>query len=92
MIYSENLTNRELVMNAMPLVSLSREQWNSIIEHCEENEVTNGCDSILVIALKTMIVNQSRLEVMSNYFDYHLEDLDNQVCEKSARLFPVISA
>ena len=83
MVYSENLTNRELVMNAMPLVSLSREQWNALLKHVEELEVSSASDSVLFTALKVAVTNQSRLEVTSCYFDYYGDLLDKPVRERS---------
>ena len=83
MIYSENLTNRELVMNAMPLVSLSREQWNALLKHVEELEVSSSKDSVLFTALKTAVSNQSRLEVINCYIDYYGDLLDKPVRERS---------
>lgn len=85
MIYSENLTNRELVMNAMPLVSLSREQWNTVLKHLENIEVDSGSQSVLFTALHTVIENQSRLEVIGNYFDYYGDLLSKPVREKSVK-------
>ena len=85
MLYSENLTNRELVRNAMPLIGLSREQWNSLLEHCEELTVSSG-NHILIDALKTLVVNQSRLEVINNYLEYHIDKIDSLITEKSSRL------
>ena len=38
MIYSENLTNRELLNKAMPLISLSRKEWNVLLKFVAELE------------------------------------------------------
>lgn len=77
MIYSDNLTNRELLMNAMPLSSLSREQWNLALAHVQS---TNG---EVHKVLETLIANQSKLEVISNYKEYYYENLDEPVTEHS---------
>ena len=77
MIYSDNLTNRELLMNAMPLSSLSREQWNVVLTHIQS---TNG---EVHKVLDTLIANQSKLEVISNYKEFYYENLDEPVTENS---------
>lgn len=66
MIYSNNLTNRELLLNAMPLVSLSRKQWNLILDHIQ------GTNGELLKVFETIIGNQSKIEVMSNYLEYYV--------------------
>lgn len=77
MIYSDNLTNRELLLNAMPLSSLSREQWNLALTHVQS---TNG---EVHKVLEILIANQSKLEVISNYKEYYYENLDEPVTEHS---------
>ena len=80
MIYSNNLTNRELLLNAMPLFSLSRNQWNIILQYASSQS------GELSKALEVMITNQSRLEVIRNYRDYYDDKLDEQVCNESVEL------
>lgn len=77
MIYSNNLTNRELLLNAMPLVSLSRKQWNLILDHIQ------GTNGELLKVFETMIGNQSKIEVMSNYLEYYYEHIEDPVNEES---------
>lgn len=77
MIYSDNLTNRELLMNAMPLSSLSREQWKVIFKHLESLERSNKTD--LLEVLQTLCSNQSKLEVINNYTEYYFDTLNNSV-------------
>lgn len=77
MIYSDNLTNRELLLNAMPLSSLSREQWKVIFKHLESLERSNKTD--LLEVLQTLCSNQSKLEVINNYTEYYFDTLNNSV-------------
>ena len=77
MIYSNNLTNRELLLNAMPLVSLSRKQWNLILDHIQ------GTNGELLKVFETMIGNQSKIEVISNYLEYYYEHIEDPVNEES---------
>lgn len=86
MIYSDNLTNLELLKNAMPLKSISRSQWKSLLQHLEIVEGIEGEDSDLVIALKTVLENQSKMEIISNYNFYYHEELNKPVPEESITL------
>ena len=85
MIYSKNLTNRDLMQNAMPLVSLSRKQWSLLLKHAENIECTEG-SSELFKAIETLIDNQSRLEVIGGYVAFYKDTLDEPVSEKAVRL------
>ena len=71
------MTNRELIQTAMPLSSLTERQWEALIKHVQD---ING---VLHEALETLISNQSRLEIISNYSDYYGDTLNNQIGEKS---------
>lgn len=84
MIYSKNLTNRDLMRNAMPLVSLSRKQWSLILKHTENIECAG--DGELFKTLETLIDNQSRLEVIGGYVEYYKDTLDEPVSDKAVRL------
>lgn len=64
------MTNRELVQKAMPLVSLSNEEWETINKHLEKQSGT------LFNALQTLITNQARIEVMGDYYDYYSDILE----------------
>lgn len=90
MMYSENLTNKELLLNAMPLVSLSRNEWNSFHKHMEKVEREQGEDSVIFKILETLNMNQSRLEVRSNYLAYFGDVLEEKVREESTELDQVI--
>ena len=83
MIYSDNLTNRELLMNAMPLSSLSRNQWNMVLKHLEKMEKS---DKELFAALNTLCSNQSKLEIITNYKDYFFDSMDKEVSEESFQI------
>ena len=83
MIYSENLTNKELLLNAMSLSSLSREQWNIIVRHVNNVEQLEGSDSELLKALELLVTNQSKMEITNNYFDCYMRELNDPVREQS---------
>ena len=85
MIYSKNLTNRELVQNAMPLVSLTRKQWNLLLKHIENVECVEG-DGDLFKTLETLLNNQTRIEVLGNYRTYYKDTLDDPVSEKAVQI------
>lgn len=85
MIYSENLTNRELLKNAMPLKSLTRTQWNTILAYAEELKNMDN-DSVLRTTIDTLISNQSKIEIMEQYSYYYLDELDNKVCDESIEM------
>ena len=74
------MTNRELLQKAMPLISLSNVQWEQIIKHIEKQK--GEIEEILNI----LLINQSRLEVRSNYRDFYDDKLDEQVLENSVVL------
>ena len=71
------MTNRGLLQQAMPLSSLTESQWETLLKYSQE---VNG---VLHEALATLISNQSRLEIISNYSDYYGDTLNNQIGEKS---------
>lgn len=85
MIYSKNLTNRELLQNAMPLSSLSRKQWNMLLKHIENIECAEG-ESELYKTLETLMNNQTRIEVIGNYVSFYKDTLDDPVSEKAVRI------
>ena len=74
------MTNRELLQQAMPLVSLSNTQWEQITKHLEKQK------GEIMEVLNILLVNQSRLEVRSNYRDFYDDKLDEQVLENSVVL------
>lgn len=71
------MTNREILSKAMPLSSLTSDQWDELKKHDEE--VERSGNTKLSAALKTLQENQSRLEVMGNYFDYYGDVIDDPV-------------
>ena len=74
------MTNRELLQKAMPLVSLSNSQWELINEHLSKQK------GELFTALETLLVNQSRIETISNHNDYYFDKLDDTLSECSSCL------
>ena len=77
------MTNRDLVNKAMPLVTLSREQWEAVIKHLDELERYNGCSTALYQAFKTLQDNQAKIEVMGDYFDAINYEYDEPVRQNS---------
>ena len=65
MMTTKNMTRRGLLQIAMPLSTLSRVQWNAVLNHLTAVEAVGNDD--LYDALQTMIRNQASLEVMSDY-------------------------
>ena len=76
------MTNRDLVQKAMPLASLTNEEWEEVNKHLAKQSGT------LFNALQTLITNQSRIEVMTNYYDYYADTLDSPLRDCSV---PTIS-
>ncbi len=85
MLFIDNLSNRELLSNAMPLKSLSREQWNSVLQFYSKYLDTNN--NTLLNAVHTLITNQSRIEVISKYNECYMNEIDDFVKEESEQLF-----
>lgn len=74
------MTNRELLLKALPLTSLSRKEWNLLIEHIREIE-SKEPESLLLDTLNIIATNQARVEVTSNYNFYYGDILDKPVDE-----------
>lgn len=72
------MTNRELLQKAMPLTSLSREQWNVFQKHLESIK-----EPVLLSALKLLEQNQCRLEIIDNYINYYSDTLNEEVIEEN---------
>lgn len=70
------MTNRELLQKAMPLVSLSKEEWTVFLRHIEE---TKQNESDVCGVLETISNNQARLEIIGNYLDYYADKLDEEI-------------
>lgn len=81
MIYSEILTNKELVISALPLVNLTLSQWGTILEHCEQVKKKEG-EGELFKALETLVSNQSKIEVMTMISANCYEELNDPVSDK----------
>lgn len=64
------MTNKDLLKTAMPLVSLSRKEWNAFNSLIESTEP----DTELYRALSTLCSNQAKIEVISNYLFYYDEN------------------
>lgn len=90
MFYSGNLTKKEMVSAAMPIMSLSREQWNSLLKHIKQVEQNEPAESVLVKTLEKISSNQAKLEVISRFFDSYIKEIDDPVNEESVCLYPII--
>lgn len=64
------MTNRDLLSKALPLVTLSEKEWDTlsafISEYSDNQEVLK--------ILNTLQTNQARLEVMADHNDYYFSD------------------
>lgn len=80
------MTNRELLRFAMPLKSLSADQWESAWKHLNELYDKHS-DTPLYSAFVQLLLNQSRIEISNNYNDYFFDTLDEvagkNVCDLS---------
>ena len=76
-----NMTNRELILKAMPLVTLSNKEWDVLTKYMEQRKET-----AIGNILEKLYTNQVRLEIIGNLIDYY--DPDGTVREESV---PVIS-
>ena len=75
------MTNRELLQKAMPLTSLTENEWNVLNDYLLKVSGTQ-----IFAILDKLITNQSRIEIMSNYADYYFDTLDKSVPECSVEL------
>jgi len=75
------MTNRELLQKAMPLTSLTENEWNVLNDYLSKVSGTQ-----ISAILNTLVTNQSRIEIMSNYTDYFFDKLDESLPECSVEL------
>ena len=75
------MTNRELLQKAMPLTSLTENEWNVLNDYLLKVSGTQ-----ISAILDKLITNQSRIEIMSNYADYYFDTLGKSVPECSVEL------
>ena len=83
------MTNRDLVNKAMPLMTLTREQWEAVINHLDELEKYNGRNTPLYQAFKTLQDNQAKLEVMGDYFESINYEVDEPVRQNSVPVLAI---
>lgn len=81
MMNTKNLTRRGLLQTAMPLSTLSRTQWNAVLNHLTAVEAVGNTD--LYDAIQTLVRNQASIEVMSDYQDYFHDKMDAPVRENA---------
>ncbi len=86
MIQSIGLTNREMLRRAMPLYSLSRVQWNELMNYMKSEEMEKGTDSGIYRILKLIISNQAKIEIINKYCLYYSEELDCPVSQDGFEL------
>ena len=75
------MTNRELLQKAMPLTSLTENEWNVLNDYLLKVSGTQ-----ISAILDKLITNQSRIEIMSNYADYYFDTLDKPLLRCSVEL------
>lgn len=66
------MTNRELILKAMPMHNLTNNQWNAIQKLADQTK-----DNVLESALKILICNQSKIETLCMIFD-NCSDISEQ--------------
>lgn len=76
------MTNRELILKAMPLYNLTNEQWDAV-----NRLLDSETDSVLKSALKTLFTNQARIETITIINDFNNDVLDNNVYETQSIQF-----
>ena len=81
MMKADNITRKDLLQIAMPLSTLSRVQWNAVLNHLQAVEAVGNDD--LYDAIQTLIRNQASIEVMSDYQDYFHDTMDEPVREEA---------
>lgn len=72
------MTNRELLQKAMPLYSLTNDQWHLIERHIEKVS-----DIDLKSVLKTLLANQAKLETLNMVSDYYSDLYSNPISNKT---------
>lgn len=90
MFYSDNLTNRERMITAMPLTNLSKNQWNTLLKYIDRLENNEQTNKMLLSTLKVLRTNQARIEVMSDYYDYYGSELDLPVRDEIVSGFQIM--
>lgn len=75
------MTNRELLQKAMPLTSLTENEWNVLNDYLQKVSGTQ-----ISAILDKLITNQSRIEIMSNYADYYFDVLDKPLTRCNVEL------
>lgn len=72
------MTNKELLLQAMPLCTLSRNEWDIFLHYLDQ--INNAT---LRLTMEKLKINQSRIEVIGNYLDYFADTIEQPICEKS---------
>ena len=85
-----DFTNKDQLVMAMPLTNLTSEQWEKLIIQADKIKGSEGENSLIYKTIQQLMTNQSRLEVIASYIDYHGDKLLEPVTEKKYELFPLI--
>ena len=72
------MTNKELLLQAMPLCTLSRNEWDIFLHYLDQ--INNAT---LRHTMEKLKLNQSRIEIIGNYLDYFSDNIEQQINEKS---------
>jgi hypothetical protein len=75
------MTNKDLLIQAMPLFSLSQKEWDLFLNHIEKIN-----DPELLQTLEKIKTNQTRLEVIGNYLDYFADVIDEPIRDESIQI------
>lgn len=74
------MTNKELILKAMPLYNLTNDQWDSV-----QKLIETTSDKLLLSALETITSNQSKIETLCMIFDSN-PDINNTVRQERVQL------
>lgn len=72
------MTNRDLLLQAMPLCTLAENEWDIFLHYLDKTD-----NATLRQTLNKLKLNQSRLEIIANYLDYFSDTIEQPLKEKS---------
>lgn len=76
------MTNKELLLQAMPLCTLDENKWNIFLHYLDKMD-----NATLRQTMNKLKLNQARLEIIGNYLDCFSDVLEQPVNEKSRPIY-----
>lgn len=76
------MTNKELLLQAMPLCTLSENEWDIFLHYLDK--INNAT---LKQTMNKLKFNQARIEIIGNYLDYYSDIADQPVNKKSRPIY-----